>query len=99
MRWRSKETAAFFLALALVLIPFSGLSSGMEFAQMTDDQLLELDDLLAEEMIARGLYVYVSLSGSKYHTKPTCSKMKAVMSVPMEDAEDCGYEPCMKCCK
>lgn len=99
MRWRGKANAAFCLAIALVLIPFSGLSSGMEFAQMTDEQLLVLDDLLAEEMIARGLYVYVSLSGSKYHSKPTCSKMKAVMSVPMEDAEECGYEPCGKCCK
>lgn len=83
----------------LTLIPIAALSSGLEFAQMTDEQLVEIDGLLAEEMVSRGLYVFVSKSGSKYHDDPDCSQMKASMSVPVDDAEACGYEPCKKCFK
>ena len=87
------------ILLVVLLLPALALSSAPDFVSMTDEQLMELNAELADELAARGLYVYVSLSGSKYHTNPTCSKMKASMGVSVADAEGCGYEPCGRCFK
>lgn len=95
----NKKTIACFLCLVLLLLPALALSSAPDFVSMTDEQLMELNAQLADELAVRGLFVYVSLSGSKYHTNPTCSKMKASMGVSVADAEGCGYEPCGRCCK
>lgn len=86
-----------FLLVVLTLIPITALSSGAEYAQMTDAQLLEMDDELAVEMLSRGLCAYISISGKKYHTKPDCSGMEASMRVLVKDLERCGYEPCKRC--
>ena len=85
------------IMLVLSLLPLTAISSGMEYAQMTDAQLLEMDDELATEMLSRGLCAYISIGGKKYHTKPDCSGMEASMRVLVNDLERCGYEPCKKC--
>ena len=41
--------------------------------------------------------VWVSISGKKYHSKPTCSNMKSPGQISLEDAQKQGYEPCKKC--
>lgn len=87
------------ILMLLSLLPVPAISSGMEYTQMTDAQLIEMDNALAEEMISRGLYAYISISGKKYHTKPDCSGMEATMRVPVEDLTLCGYEPCKRCHK
>lgn len=35
--------------------------------------------------------------GAKYHKKQTCSNMKDPIQVSIEQAKECGYEPCKKC--
>lgn len=41
--------------------------------------------------------VWIPQSGSKYHSKPSCSGMKNPSQVIKEEAEDMGYEPCKRC--
>lgn len=83
--------------LLVISLPVAAISSGMEYAQMTNEQLIALSDELADVLIQRGLSAYISISGKKYHAKPTCSGMDATMRVPVNDLIACGYEPCKKC--
>lgn len=41
--------------------------------------------------------VWIPKSGSKYHSRKSCSGMKNPTEVPKETAIDRGYEPCKKC--
>lgn len=41
--------------------------------------------------------VYITASGSKYHSSSTCSNMKNPISTITEVAEEDGYTPCSKC--
>lgn len=41
--------------------------------------------------------VWICDTGSKYHSKKTCSRMKNPEKVTKEDAKEMGYEPCKKC--
>lgn len=41
--------------------------------------------------------VWVTESGSKYHSKPSCSGMKSPQEITLEEAEKEGYEPCKRC--
>lgn len=41
--------------------------------------------------------VWVSGSGSKYHSNSSCSNMSAPTEITISDAESRGYEPCKKC--
>lgn len=41
--------------------------------------------------------VYIVTSGSKYHSKSTCSNMKSPKAVTVEEAEAVGYTKCSKC--
>lgn len=41
--------------------------------------------------------VWVSGSGAKYHSNPSCSNMSAPTEITISDAESRGYEPCKKC--
>lgn len=93
---KARRFCCFLVALALIA-PVAAHAS--QFDGMTNAQLIAVDDELADVMIARGLYAYVSPSGGKYHTKPTCSNMKSTMRVPVDDLEACGYEPCKRCYK
>ena len=43
------------------------------------------------------IMVWVSGSGSKYHSKSSCSNMKSPKQMTLEEAEEQGYEPCKKC--
>ena len=42
--------------------------------------------------------VWISRTGSKYHTKSTCSNMKDPSQISKEDAVAQGYTPCKRCC-
>lgn len=42
--------------------------------------------------------VWISKTGSKYHRKKDCSNMEAPTPISKEEAENCGYDPCKKCC-
>ena len=42
-------------------------------------------------------YVYISRTGSKYHGRPTCGRMKVSTKVTLSKAESLGLGPCMKC--
>lgn len=46
-----------------------------------------------------GIMVWIPQSGSKYHSKSSCSNMKNPTQVTKEEAEQRGYEPCKKCYK
>lgn len=41
--------------------------------------------------------VWIPQSGSKYHSKPSCGRMKNATQVPLSKAESMGYEPCKRC--
>ena len=43
--------------------------------------------------------VWLSSTGSKYHSKPNCGRMNpnTARQVPKSDAEASGYGPCSKC--
>lgn len=46
---------------------------------------------------ANGQTVYVSRTGSNYHSNPNCSNMKNPSSMTMEEAQAKGLEACKKC--
>ena len=41
--------------------------------------------------------VWVSSSGTKYHSKSTCSGMKSPSQISLEDAKNQGYTSCQRC--
>lgn len=43
--------------------------------------------------------VWITATGSKYHSNPNCSKMKSPISIDLLDAIEKGYTPCGKCYK
>ena len=44
-----------------------------------------------------GATVYVSRTGSKYHSNPSCSNMKSPIKMTVDDAIATGRTPCSKC--
>lgn len=50
-------------------------------------------------METTGSKVWVTVGGKKYHSSPTCSKMKNPVEMDLMDAIQNGYEPCGKCFK
>lgn len=42
-------------------------------------------------------YVYVSRTGSKYHSNASCSNMNSPSYVPLSEAKQVGLDPCKKC--
>ena len=42
--------------------------------------------------------VWISRTGSKYHTNSNCSNMKNPSQISREEAEAQGYAPCKRCC-
>lgn len=50
---------------------------------ITDDERVEM--------------VWVPSSGTKYHSKSTCSGMKSPKEIPLEDAIKEGYTACKRC--
>lgn len=41
--------------------------------------------------------VWIPKSGSKYHSKSTCSNMKGPSQVSLDVAKSLGYTPCKRC--
>jgi len=63
----------------------------------------QADEALSEEMpdasqegTEAGI-VYVTASGSKYHSISDCSNMKTPLELALSEAEAQGYTPCTKC--
>ena len=52
---------------------------------------------LTDSAVPSGDIVYVTESGSKYHSVSTCSNMKTPLELALTDAETQGYSPCTKC--
>ena len=77
------------------------------FAAVADQELQEAYQALSDEMEARSIQpdegglgdvlVWIPKSGSKYHSKPNCSRMKNPRQVTLEAAIQAGYGPCSKC--
>lgn len=44
------------------------------------------------------VYIASSGKGKKYHTDPSCSKMKGTIALSVSEAQSRGYGPCKKCC-
>lgn len=44
-----------------------------------------------------GIFVWIPRTGSKYHSRSSCSNMKNPSQVTIEEAIRRGYEPCNKC--
>ena len=53
----------------------------------------------APESTEQETYVWISASGSKYHSRPDCGTMNPDLAVEMTEAEAAaqGYEPCSRC--
>lgn len=43
------------------------------------------------------VYVAASGNGSKYHSSPSCSRMKGTITMSVSQAQAAGYTPCSKC--
>lgn len=52
----------------------------------------------AAQQNERTVYVAASGNGKKYHSNPSCSRMKGTISLTVSQAESQGYAPCSKCC-
>lgn len=100
------------LAAMLLALPALAAASTLadDLSALSDDELLLLKQLIDAEVEARGLVVsadgmsasdeplvWIPKSGSKYHSKSTCSNMKNPLQVTLSEAKDGGYEPCKKC--
>ena len=46
-----------------------------------------------------GTVVWVTASGTKYHSSPYCSKMRSPVEIDLMEAIQRGYQPCGKCFK
>ena len=73
------------------------------FAALSDQELQEAYQALSDEMEARSIQpdegglgdvlVWIPKSGSKYHSKPNCSRMKNPRQVSLETAGEAGEWP------
>ena len=103
---------ALLLSFALVLAPLHTFAATFDLSALTHDELIALQADLTAELSSRGLtlstdheastvlydpLVWVPKSGSKYHSKSTCSGMKKPRQVKLSEAVSCGFTPCKKC--
>lgn len=108
-----RRMTAFFLVALLAFTPVLAwaLDWSTFFSSLTDDDLIALQEALANELTVRGLsgsasdekqtaleaLVWIPKSGSKYHRNSSCSNMKEPSQVPISEAIRLGYEPCKRC--
>ena len=71
------------------------ISSTDAFIEVIQDSLITDESPVSSQV--HGDTVWKSKSGTKYHSKPTCSNMKSATEIPLEDAINQGLEPCKKC--
>ena len=55
------------------------------------------EEAAAAETAAKEQTVWISSTGSKYHSNPNCSNMQSAQEVTLSDAIAMGYEPCARC--
>ena len=104
--------ACLLLSGMLLALPALAAASTLadDLSALSDEELLLLKQLIDAEVEARGLavaadsapasdepLVWIPKSGSKYHSKSTCSNMKNPVQVTLSEAKEGGYEPCKKC--
>lgn len=108
-----RRMTAFFLVVLLAFAPALAwaLDWSSFFSTLTDDELIALQEALANELNIRGLsgsatdekqtalepLVWIPKSGSKYHRNSSCSNMKDPSQVTVTEAIRLGYEPCKRC--
>lgn len=76
----------------------SGKSSGPNSETTENSKPTESNDNDTAQGSSRTM-VWIPQSGSKYHSKSSCSNMKNPTQITKEEAERRGYEPCKKCYK
>ena len=74
----------------------TGSSSGPSVEPETDPPKVEEPEYNNNNN-SGGSMVWIPQSGSKYHSRSSCSNMKNPSQVTQSDAESMGYEPCKKC--
>lgn len=47
--------------------------------------------------ISQEYTVWISKTSKKYHSNPFCSGLSNQFSIPLDEAERLGYEPCKRC--
>jgi len=113
MKNRQKRFLCIVLSLLLALAPvcsYAALQYYSELREMSDEDLLALRTELEAEIERRGLAssvaktakaseptVWVPKSGSKYHSRESCSNMKNPSQVTLSEAKACGFTACKKC--
>lgn len=86
------------IVLLVVLLPAIAVGASVSlFADHTDDEIMTTYADLTAEMQRRGLLVYISPTGEKFHTRQECGSMKEAIAITTAQAVDAGYEPCKKC--
>ena len=86
------------VVLLVVLLPAIAVGASVSiFADRTDDEIMTTYADLTAEMQRRGLLVYISPTGEKFHTRKECGSMKEAIAITTAQALDAGYEPCKKC--
>lgn len=85
--------------LIALLLPAVAVSDTVieDLSVKTDGEIYAMYAALMDEMLTRGMVVYIAPSGSKYHCKPECGSMDDALLVELSDAEDAEYEACKKC--
>lgn len=74
-------------------------SSGDVKSQIVTVTVIDSERIAAEEAAQQPQeeMVWIPQSGSKYHSKPTCSGMNNPTQVPISTAKAQGYEACKRC--
>lgn len=80
------------MVAALILAP-----SGSAAEEDASDATPAVTEEATSGTAQSGDIVYVTKSGSKYHSKETCSSMKEPLEMTLSEAEEEGYEPCGRC--
>lgn len=75
-----------------------GITINYATGESSGDSIVEDDNQNEDDGAGDGTdMVWIPSSGTKYHSKSTCSNMKNPKQVTKEEAEEDGYEPCKKC--
>lgn len=108
---KSLRITAIVLTVMLAAIPAiaAAVSFNELFSSLSDTELMLAYEALQKELLSRGLtaeadasdqneiMVWIPSSGSKYHSKSTCSNMVDPRHVSLSTAQNAGFEPCKRC--
>lgn len=65
--------------------------------QAAQEQAMQQEESSQEQQQPQEQMVWVSQSGSKYHSNSSCSNMKNPTQITISEAQNRGLEPCKKC--